>query len=104
MVPDLIALYARFAEVALTDKCGAVSAPCERVRRVRRRVVGHRHRNGELPSRVLVCTAALPLTRSIRATCFIAPRVRLLLLCSQIASALGPPASSHVAHPQQERF
>jgi hypothetical protein len=40
-ITDLIALYARFAELALTDKCGAVSAPCERVRRVRRRVVGH---------------------------------------------------------------
>lgn len=42
-----------------------------KVRRVRRRVVGHRHRNGELPSRVLVCTAAFPLTPSIHTCCLL---------------------------------
>lgn len=58
---------------AFTDKCDAVSALCERVRRFRPRAVGHRHRNGELPSRL---HRRLPSDSSIRAIGLSTPRVR----------------------------
>lgn len=104
--------YACYRRIALIDKCGAVFGLCERVRE------GPPHppeggrpsppkRGASFPRPCSVCTAAFPLTRSIRATCFKTPRVRrqatapLLphLVCTRSARTFTRPPLG-----QQDRF